>query len=172
MARLGAKVRGIDASRENIEVARAHAQQDAARLELEYEQALLAEVLARGERFEAVTCLEVLEHVPAPDELVGELCTALEPGGRLALSTITRSTRALAEAILAAEYLLRLVPRGTHDWSRFLRPEELVALLRRHSMQIESLVGFRYSPLANRWHLVDIDSAVNYGIIARKPPLS
>lgn len=160
LARAGARVTGVDAGGSLIELARTHAA--AAGLAVEYltgtAEALAAE---RPGAFDLVTCMELIEHVPDPDTLLGACAALLVPGGTLVVSTLNRSPRAWALGIVAAEYVLGLVPRGTHDYSRFVRPSELAAGARRHGLELRDLTGMAYDPLTRRARL-SASVAVNY----------
>ena len=167
LAARGARVTGIDLAPELIEVARLHLHESS--LAVDYRVQSAAE-LARGEpaAFDAVCCMELLEHVPEPAALVRALAEALRPGGALVLSTLNRTPQAFAGAILGAEYLLRLLPRGTHRYARFIRPSELAALLRAAGLQLAALAGIRYEPFTRRaWIGTRVD--INYLALARKP---
>lgn len=160
MALRGAQVTGIDAGSEQIEIARTHAGETG--VDVDY-HAATAEAFAEqhaGE-FDVVVCMEMLEHVPDPDAAVAALTRLAAPGGQLFLSTINRTPKAFAEAIVAAEYLLRLLPAGTHEYARFIRPSELAASLRRHGFDVRAMTGLTYSPLTRRYRLVP-STAVNY----------
>jgi 2-polyprenyl-6-hydroxyphenyl methylase/3-demethylubiquinone-9 3-methyltransferase len=159
LARRGHRVLGIDAAGAAIDAARAHAGgQD---LSLAYRECL-AEDLA-GERFDVITALEVIEHVPDPQGFVRTLAGLLAPGGKLFLSTLNRTRQSWVMAILGAEYLLRLLPVGTHDWKRFLSPAELDALLRGAGMRTADLTGL--APTAAGWKPTR-GTAVNYLVMA------
>jgi 2-polyprenyl-6-hydroxyphenyl methylase/3-demethylubiquinone-9 3-methyltransferase len=159
MARLGADVVAIDASATNIGVARAHAAESG--LAIDY-RAAAAEALAEaGERFDAVLCLEVVEHVADRPAFLVTTASLVAPGGALIASTINRTPQAYLLAIVGAEYVLRWLPRGTHDWGKFVRPSELAASLRRGGLEVQDLSGVVYSPLTDTWRL-SRDLAVNY----------
>jgi len=164
MALRGAEVTGIDASAEALEVARAHAQ--ASEVAVAYHHTS-AEAFAERHagRFHVVTCMEMLEHVADPEAVLVALARLLAPGGKLFVSTINRTPRAFAEAILGAEYLLRLLPAGTHEYARFIRPSELAMPLRRHGLAIRDLRGLTYSPLTRHYRLTP-SVAVNYLLYA------
>ncbi len=149
LARAGAVVTGIDLSPELIEVAKRHAMDEG--LAIDY-RVYAADALAADApaSFDCVVSMELLEHVPAPSELIGTLARLLRPSGDLFLSTLNRSWQAYASAIVGAEYLLRLLPIGTHDYQRFIRPSELAAMLREHDLALQDLAGMRYDPLSQR----------------------
>ena len=165
LARQAGTVAGVDASAEVIGVARAHAAESA--LSIRYE-VLTAEALAAQEpaSFDCVVCMELLEHVPDVPSLLRALKDLLKPGGDLFLSTLNRSPRAWLETVVAAEYLLKLLPRGTHDYRKFVRPRELAALLRAQGLTVREIRGMRYQPWRGRAVLVP-DPSVNYLVHAR-----
>jgi 2-polyprenyl-6-hydroxyphenyl methylase / 3-demethylubiquinone-9 3-methyltransferase len=159
MARLGARVVGIDASERNIGVARAHA--EGGGLAIDYRAATAEALAAAGERFDIVLAMEVVEHVADVSAFLAACCALMKPGGMMVVATLNRTPQSFAFAILAAELLLGWLPRGTHDWRKFLRPSELAAALRRCGARITELVGVRYSPLTDRFAL-GADLSVNY----------
>ncbi len=161
MARQGATVTGIDMSPESLAVARLHLVESAP-LEVEYRE-ISAEDLARQRpgSFDVVTCMELLEHVPDPARLVQSCAVLAKPGGSVLFSTINRTARSFATAIVAAEYLSRLVPRGTHRYSQLIRPSELDAWGRKAGLSLNSLQGGSYNP-ANRSFRLTGDPAVNF----------
>ena len=166
MARLGATVTGIDAAGRNIAVAELHARgQD---LAIDYRQNT-AETMARsGAQFDIVLALEIVEHV-ADVELFLRSCGALvKPGGLLFLSTLNRTAKAWALAIAGGEYILRWLPRGTHDWKKFLKPSEVVAGLRAGGIETQEIAGVVYSPLSRQWSLNARDLDVNYMLFGTK----
>jgi 2-polyprenyl-6-hydroxyphenyl methylase/3-demethylubiquinone-9 3-methyltransferase len=166
MARLGAAVTGIDAGAANIEIARAHAEQ--AGLAVDY-RATTAEALAdSGRQFDIVLSLEIIEHVADRDLFLGAAAQLIKPGGCLVAATLNRTLKSFALAIVGAEYVLGWLPRGTHDWRRFLRPSELAAGLRRHGLGIGDVAGITYDPLSDAWRLAR-DVGVNYMMVATKP---
>jgi 2-polyprenyl-6-hydroxyphenyl methylase/3-demethylubiquinone-9 3-methyltransferase len=168
MARLGAKVTGIDAAARNIATASLHAEgQD---LAIDY-RATTAESLAEAnKRYDIVLALEIVEHV-ADVELFLRTCGALvKPGGLLFLSTLNRTAKSWALAIAGAEYVLRWLPRGTHDWKKFLKPSEVVRGLRGGAIEAQEIVGVVYSPLSRAWSLNKADLDVNYMLYGTKAP--
>ena len=173
LARRGHDVLGIDAAGEAIEAARAHAagqgegQGERQRLTLTYRSCLAEDLLAEGARFPVITCLEVIEHVPDPAGFVRVLASLLEPGGRLIMSTLNRTPRSWLTAKLGAEYVLRMLPLGTHDWKAFIAPAELAAMLRSAGLRVERTTGLVADPLTGQWR-TSRDMAVNYLIAASR----
>lgn len=165
MARLGAAVTGIDAAAEALAVARAHAA--GAGLDIDYREAAVEELAAAGESFDAVLALEIIEHVADPALFLAAAARLVRPGGGFVASTLNRTPKAFAFAIIGAEYLLRWLPRGTHQWRKFLRPSELVAGLRQHGLIAKEISGLSYDPIAGRW-LLSRDIDVNYLVFAAK----
>ncbi len=169
LARLGAEVVGIDASPANVEVAALHAAESG--LAIDYRQtsaeALAEDLTAAGARFDVVINMEVVEHVADAAVFLHASAALVRPGGAMVLATLNRTPKAFALAIVGAEYVLGWLPRGTHDWRRFLRPSELAALLRDGGVEIAELTGVAYNPLTAAWHLArDLD--VNYMVFAVK----
>jgi 2-polyprenyl-6-hydroxyphenyl methylase / 3-demethylubiquinone-9 3-methyltransferase len=157
LARHGHDVLGIDAAADAIETARAHA--EGLGLKLDY-RSCVAEDLA-GRTFAAVTCLEVIEHVPDPARFVQVLAGLLNPGGVLVLSTLNRTRRSWVTAKLGAEYVLRMLPVGTHEWRAFITPAELAAMLRAAGLRVGRTTGLVPDPLTGQWR-TSRDMAVNY----------
>jgi len=168
LARMGAEVTGIDAAEEGVMAARAHA--GSMGLEIDY-RATTAEALAaqiedgEGERFDAVLALEIVEHVSDIPAFARALGGLVEPEGLVALSTLNRTARSYALAIVGAEYVLGWLPRGTHEWKRFPTPEELGEALGAAGLEVVDETGFTYDPLRDDWRRGD-DLSVNYGTVA------
>jgi 2-polyprenyl-6-hydroxyphenyl methylase/3-demethylubiquinone-9 3-methyltransferase len=169
VARLGAAVTGIDPSARNIEAARRHAEE--AGLSVDYRTDTVEAIAQSGAQFDLVLAMEVVEHVPDVPAFLRACGTAVAPGGLLMLATLNRTLRSFALAIVGAEYILRWLPRGTHDWEKFVTPDEL-----REAFESAGLSGFRtrgmvYNPLSREWSLAR-DTAVNYLAVAAKPGLA
>jgi len=165
LARLGGRVTAIDAAARNIEVASLHAERGG--LDIDFRNAQPEDLAAAGDVFDVVINLEVVEHVA---DLPGYLAASAEmvrPGGAMVLSTINRTVKSLALAKVMAEYVLRWLPAGTHDWRKFVKPSELARYLRPTDMEIVALAGMTYNPLDDSWRL-DRDLAVNYLAFAVK----
>lgn len=160
MARLGAAVTGADAAERNLTVARTHAEQ--AGLAIDYRHTTAEALAAAGEAFDVVLNMEVVEHVADPPAYLSACRTLLKPGGLHICSTINRTAKSFAAAILGAEYVMRWLPRGTHDWSKFITPAELDGLLRRSGFDPVDAKGFVFNPLSWQWRLSDRDLSVNY----------
>lgn len=167
MADRGAEVTGIDLSEDALAAARAHAAERS--LEVEY-RLQAAETLAeeRPATFDVVTCMEMLEHVPDPGAVVRACATLARPGGTLVFSTINRNPKAWLFAIVGAEYLLGLLPRGTHEYARLIRPSELAARARAAGLEVGATRGLTYNPLTRRYALAD-DIDVNYLLACTRP---
>ncbi|MCB1531781.1 MAG: bifunctional 2-polyprenyl-6-hydroxyphenol methylase/3-demethylubiquinol 3-O-methyltransferase UbiG [Alphaproteobacteria bacterium] len=166
MRRLGAEVTGIDASEKNIRTAAAHAA--AQELAITYRHSSAEALAAEGRSYDIVLNMEVVEHVADLEAFIAASCALVKPGGLMFCSTLNRTAKAYALAIIGAEYLLRWLPKGTHDWSKFVRPSEMEALLRRHGMRITALTGMTYRPLSGEWRLAPHDLSVNYLLCAGK----
>lgn len=167
LARDGAQVTGIDLGEKVIEIAKLHLYES--HLTVDYRVQSSAELAAaEPASFDAVCCMEMIEHVPDPEALVNDLAAMLKPGGRLFMSTLNRTPAAFGAAILGAEYLMRLLPRGTHHYAQFLKPSELARLLRHAGLELEDVSGLAYNPLTRKAWLSRL-TAVNYVLCARKP---
>ena len=167
MARLGAQVTGVDAASKNVNVAALHAEGQA--LAIDYRQGTAEALAESGAQFDIVLALEIVEHVADVNAFCGALSTLLRPGGTLVMSTLNRTSRSWTFAILGAEYLLRMIPRGTHDWKKFLKPHELAAALRRSGLAVGDIAGMVPDPRRGDWRLAPRDLAVNYILTAAKP---
>lgn len=166
LARLGARVTGIDPGAQNIAIARGHAEPQ--ELAIDYRVATVEELVAQGAQYDAVVSLEVVEHVPDVAAFVKACADLVRPGGLLILSTINRTAKAYALAIVAAEYVLGWLPRGTHQWERFVTPDELGGHIAAAGLAAPRFSGFVYNPLGDTWRLA-ADTGVNYLASAAKP---
>jgi 2-polyprenyl-6-hydroxyphenyl methylase / 3-demethylubiquinone-9 3-methyltransferase len=166
MAQLGARVTGIDLSEKSLRVAELHLLES--RLAVRYEHAMAEDYAAQhpGE-FDVVTCLELLEHVPEPASVVAACARLVNPGGRVFFSTINRNFKSYLFAIIGAEYVLKLLPRGTHDYMRFIKPSELARWCRDAGLAPQELIGMTYNPLTGRYRLGS-DTDVNYLVRAAR----
>ena len=167
MALRGATVKGIDLATAGLSVAKLHAQQTAANVE--YEK-ISAEALAELEpaSYDVVTCLEMLEHVPQPDKIIQACATLVKPGGDLFFSTINRNPKSYLFAIVGAEYVLNLLPKGTHEYAKFIKPAELDDWIRTTGLANQDLIGMSYNPFSGKYWLGK-DVSVNYMMHAKRP---
>jgi 2-polyprenyl-6-hydroxyphenyl methylase / 3-demethylubiquinone-9 3-methyltransferase len=165
LVRLGARVTGIDPAAENIGVARRHAER--AGLAIDYRVETVEDVAAAGGSFDIVFAMEVVEHVADVRTFIAACERVLKPGGLLLMSTLNRTLRSFALAIVGAEYLLRWLPRGTHRWDKFLTPDELADEVERAGLETADSKGLVFDPLRFEWR-VSRDKAVNYVLAARK----
>ncbi|MFO1128965.1 MAG: bifunctional 2-polyprenyl-6-hydroxyphenol methylase/3-demethylubiquinol 3-O-methyltransferase UbiG [Rhodospirillales bacterium] len=159
LARMGATVVGIDAEVESIGIATAHAAQEG--LAIDYRLALPEDLAAAGERFDAVVSMEVIEHVADVAAFTAAVRALVRPEGAVVIATLNRTLKSLALAKIGAEYVLRWVPIGTHDWRKFVKPSELATVFRRNRLALGDLAGFEYDVLGGTWTL-SRDLAVNY----------
>jgi 2-polyprenyl-6-hydroxyphenyl methylase / 3-demethylubiquinone-9 3-methyltransferase len=167
MARLGAAVVGADAASRNIPVARLHAEQSG--LAIDYRHTTAEALAASGESFDVVLNMEVIEHVANPAAFLAACRALLRPGGLMICSTIHRTTRSYLLSIIGAEQVMRWLPRGTHDWRKFITPDELFALLSGAGLDPVDRKGFVFNPLAWSWSLSDRDLSVNYVTASIRP---
>jgi 2-polyprenyl-6-hydroxyphenyl methylase/3-demethylubiquinone-9 3-methyltransferase len=165
LARLGARVTGVEPAPESIEVAKAHAAE--AGLEIDYRAASAEDLLPEGKRFDAVIASEVIEHVTDPAGFVKTASGLAKPGGLVLFSTLNRTLKSFALAIVGAEYVLRWIPAGTHDWNKFVTPDELGSWSGAAGLDVADVTGMIYDPLRDRWKL-GRDSGVNYWLCAEK----
>ena len=165
MARLGANVSGIDAGDKNIAIASLHAQQGD--LDINYRQQLPEELVKSGKTFDVVLNMEVIEHVADVDAFLAASAALVKPGGVMVLSTLNRTLKAFALAKVGAEYIMRWLPTGTHDWRKFVKPSELARGLKTNGVEVSDIQGMVYSPFQDAWSLSkDLD--VNYLVSAAK----
>ena len=165
MARLGAEVVGVDPSETNIEVAKLHAAES--RVTIDYRAATAEELADAGEKFDVILNMEVVEHVADVGLFVARCAEMVKPGGIMFVATINRTLKALGLAIVGAEYVLRWLPKGTHQYDKLVRPEELEKALAEAGMTIADRTGVSYSPLSDRWQR-SRDMDVNYMLLAEK----
>ena len=156
MARRGARVTGIDLSEKALRVAQLHLHES--KLDIRYEKSSVEDYA--GE-FDLVTCMELLEHVPQPASMVAACARLVRPGGRVFFSTINRNPKSYLFAVVGAEYVLGLLPKGTHDYMRFIKPSELLRWSRAAGLRVEEMTGMSYNPITRRYRLVS-DCDVNY----------
>lgn len=167
MAKSGANVTGIDLSEKALKVADLHSLESGVQVRYEL---IAAEDLAEREagRYDVVTCMEMLEHVPDPAAIVAACAKLAKPGGKVFFSTINRNPKAYLHAVIGAEYLLRMLPKGTHDYAKFITPAELSRFTREAGLDIDALKGMGYNPLTKIYSL-NQDTSVNYLIACTKP---
>lgn len=167
LAQRGALVTGIDMGEAPLSVARLHALESG--VELTYEQITAEDKAAKmPAEFDVVTCMEMLEHVPDPSSVVRACAQLVKDGGDVYFSTINRNPKAYAFAILGAEYILKLLPKGTHEYSKFIRPSELAQWLRAAGLELQTITGMTYNPLTKHYKLNPNDVSVNYLLHAKK----
>jgi len=165
LARLGAEMVGADPAEENIAVARAHAQDSG--LAIDYRATTAEDLAAAGERFDVVLAMEVVEHVADVPAFISTIASMVKPGGLLIAATLNRTLKSFALAIVGAEYVLRWVPRGTHQWDRFVKPHELERAIETSGLRVIGERGVIYNPFADRWQLSS-DMDVNYMLAAAR----
>ena len=165
LARLGAQMVGADPSKENIAVAGAHAQESG--VAVDYRATTAEELAAAGERFDVVLAMEVVEHVVDVNAFVATCASMVKPGGLMITATLNRTLKSFALAIVGAEYILRWLPRGTHQWDKFVKPDELEAAIEDAGLNVIGERGVIYNPLADRWQLSS-DMDVNYMLAAAR----
>lgn len=168
MARRGAQVLGVDLSVKPLKVARLHALESGV-TGLEYRE-VAVEALAdeQAGQFDAVTCMEMLEHVPDPASVVRACAKLVRPGGRVFFSTLNRNAKSFLLAIVGAEHVLKMLPKGTHEYARFLRPSELARFAREAGLEVDAFKGMTFNPITGRYSL-NADTDVNYLMACRKP---
>lgn len=168
MAQRGAEVTGIDMGEAPLAVAQLHSLDSG--VSVNYRQCTAEQLAAEQSRhYDIVTCLEMLEHVPDPASVVASCAELVKPGGHVYFSTINRNPKAYLFAVVGAEYVLRLLPRGTHEYAKFIRPSELSSMIRDAGLSVEAMTGLTYNPLTKTYRLDDSDVSVNYMIRCRRP---
>jgi 2-polyprenyl-6-hydroxyphenyl methylase/3-demethylubiquinone-9 3-methyltransferase len=165
MTRLGASVTAIDASEKNIQIASVHAQQ--MDLAIDYQTTTVEELAATGAQYDVVLNMEVVEHVADVETFIESSCQLVKPGGLLFFATLNRTVKSYMFAIVGAEYVMRWLPRGTHQWNKFLRPSEINKHVSGHTLQLEDVTGMNYNPLNSSWSLGG-DTSVNYLMLFSK----
>ncbi|WP_284163875.1 bifunctional 2-polyprenyl-6-hydroxyphenol methylase/3-demethylubiquinol 3-O-methyltransferase UbiG [Frigidibacter sp. SD6-1] len=160
MARLGATVVGADAAERNIPVARLHAEQSG--LTIDYRHTTAEALAAGGEAFDVVLAMEIVEHVADPQGFTTTCRDLLKPGGLMVMSTLNRTAKSFLAAIIGAEWVMRWLPKGTHDWQKFITPEELYGLIRTAGLDPVDRKGFVFNPVSWQWSVSDRDLSVNY----------
>lgn len=167
MARLGASVVGADAAERNIPVAQVHAEQSG--LTIDYRHTTAEAIAEAGERFDIVLNMEVVEHVADPQEFLTVCQTLLKPGGLMICSTLNRNAKSFAMGIIGAEWVMRWLPKGTHEWRKFITPDELFSMLNTAGLEPVDRKGFVFNPLGWSWSISDRDLSVNYVTASLKP---
>ena len=166
LTRLGATVTGVDAAERNITIAKIHAEKSG--LSIDYRATTSEALVAAGEKYDVVLNMEVVEHVDNVPLYMKSCADLVAPGGLMFTATLNRTARAYALAVFGAEYVLRWLPRGTHDWRKFLTPEEIRSLLSRNGLRVVDQKGVVFHPLADEWKLSS-DMGINYMVLAERP---
>jgi 2-polyprenyl-6-hydroxyphenyl methylase/3-demethylubiquinone-9 3-methyltransferase len=168
MAQRGATVTGIDMGEAPLSVAKLHLEESG--LDIDYRHSTAEDLAADlPEQFDVVCCLEMLEHVPDPASVITACAALAKPGGSLYFSTINRNPKAFLFAVVGAEHLLKLLPAGTHEYEKFIKPSEMAGWIRDAGLQLEGMTGLVYNPLTKRYRLNEKDVSVNYMVRATKP---
>lgn len=168
MAKMGAQVTGLDMSDEALKVARLHASES--KLSIDYQETTAEQFATSHEhKFDVVTCLEMLEHVPDPEAVIAACARMVKPGGHVFFSTLNRNLKSRLLGIVAAEYVLGWVPKGTHDYAKFIKPSELVQMAEKQPLRAQNMTGLHYNPLSQEFFLSDRNVDVNYILHCRKP---
>lgn len=168
MAQRGATVKGIDMGETPLKIARLHSLESG--VEIDYQQITAEQLAAQSpESYDVVTCLEMLEHVPDPASIIKACMRLVKPGGDVYFSTINRNPKAFLFAIVGAEYVLNMLPRGTHTYGSFIRPSELTRWAREAGLEVTEMTGMVYNPLSKKYSLNEGDVSINYLLHAHKP---
>ena len=167
LARMGAKMTSIDAAENNIEVAKVHAAQSG--LAIDYRNCTPEMLADEGKQFDIVLNMEVIEHVDDPQFFMQACAALLKPGGLMFVATLNRTLKSLALAKFGAEYILRWLPAGTHDWRKFVKPSEMSGFLRGAGLDLVDITGVAYNPITDKWSVAPRDLDINYMVIAQKP---
>ncbi len=165
MVRLGADVIGVDAAERNVKTAATHAR--SAGLEIDYRHSTAEDLVAGNESFDVVLSMEVVEHVANPQDFLATCAGMVQPGGAMIVATLNRTPKAYALAIVGAEYVMRWLPRGTHDWNKFVTPAEVTTALSGTGLTIKAVTGVTYNPLLDSWR-TSRDTGVNYMVFAAR----
>ena len=166
MTRLGAQVTGIDAAEKNIKIAQTHAENEG--LEIDYRQTSAEELAEQGKQFDVILNMEVIEHVADVESFMKSSCDLLKPGGIMFVATLNRTPKSFLFAIVGAEYVLNWLPKGTHQWQKFLKPHEINNLFEQNGLPLEDSSGVKYNPLSDSFYLSK-DMGVNFMMIGKKP---
>lgn len=166
LARAGANMTGIDGAAELIRIAAQHATQE--KLAIDYRHCLTSDLLQENAQFDAILALEVIEHVSDPDAFVAEIAQLLKPGGIVIFSTLNRSAASMLFGVIAAEYIMRWLPVGTHEWRSFMKPSELYQLCQRHDLKATETMGLIFSPVSGEFQLSQNNLSINYFLTATK----
>lgn len=167
MARLGASVVGADAAEGNIAIASLHAQQQG--LEIDYRATTAEALIDAGERFDIVLALEIVEHVADPTQFIATCRNLVRPGGLVITSTLNRTAKSFGAAIIGAEWIMRWLPKGTHEWNRFITPDELAGMASAAGLDVVDRCGMVFNPITWDWSLSPRDLSVNYIMTGRHP---
>jgi 2-polyprenyl-6-hydroxyphenyl methylase/3-demethylubiquinone-9 3-methyltransferase len=165
LKRLGANIVGIDAGEKNIEIAKIHAKRSG--LEIDYRSQDVEELAATDEKFDVVLAMEIVEHVDDVEKFIEATANCLKSGGLMFVATLNRTAKSYLNAIIGAEYVLRWMPIGTHDWKKFLKPSEIEQITKKNDVELSEIIGFSYSLLKDHWRLSsNVD--INYAMVFKK----